>query len=150
MNLSEVFTLLAQSGCRLKLEAAGSIILDVPAGAPPVPRSVLDSLAMHRESLAAVLTAELPEPQGAGLENKHDPAIGSPVANYQDEVEKIYEPTPEELEARKKVREDILRRARAAAAAKEKKKSVANNPASELPGVRMWRNIFEAENRKKG
>jgi hypothetical protein len=55
MNLAEAFFALAQAGCRIKVEAGGSIVLDVPRGRPPVPRSVLEALAAHRETLSAVL-----------------------------------------------------------------------------------------------
>jgi len=55
MNLAEAFLALAQAGCRIKVEAGGSIVLDVPHGCPPVPRSVLEALAAHRETLSAVL-----------------------------------------------------------------------------------------------
>ncbi len=55
MNLAEAFFALAQAGCRIKVEAAGSIVLDVPHGCPPVPSAVLEALAAHRETVSAVL-----------------------------------------------------------------------------------------------
>lgn len=60
MNLSEAFSVLAQSRCRLKVEAEGGIILDIPTGSPPVPRTVLEALAAHREALLAVLKPTSP------------------------------------------------------------------------------------------
>lgn len=65
MNLAEAFSVLAQAGCRLKAETGGGIILDVPPGGPPVPSSVLQALATHRESLVAVLS---PAETRAGIE----------------------------------------------------------------------------------
>lgn len=62
MNLAEAFLVLAQTGCRLKAETGGGIVLDVPPGGPPVPRQVLEVLATHRESLAAVLAPNVPPP----------------------------------------------------------------------------------------
>lgn len=55
MNLADAFSTLAKTGCRLRVEAEGGIILDVSPGCPPVPPSVLQVLAAHRESLVAVL-----------------------------------------------------------------------------------------------
>jgi hypothetical protein len=60
MNLAEAFLVLAQTGCRLKAETGGGIVLDVPPGRSPVPRQVLEVLATHRESLAAVLAPNVP------------------------------------------------------------------------------------------
>jgi hypothetical protein len=62
MNLADAFSTLAKTGCRLRVEAEGGIILDVSPGCPPVPPSVLQVLAAHRESLVVVLApAKRPE-----------------------------------------------------------------------------------------
>ena len=55
MNLAEAFFALAKTGCRIKVEAGGNIVLDVPQGCPPVPRSAMEALVTHRETLSAVL-----------------------------------------------------------------------------------------------
>ena len=55
MNLAEAFFALAKTGCRIKVEAGGIIVLDVPQGCPPVPRSAMEALVTHRETLSAVL-----------------------------------------------------------------------------------------------
>jgi len=55
MNLTEAFFAIAHAGCRIKVEAGGSVVLDIPPGCPPVPKAVLEALATHRETLSAVL-----------------------------------------------------------------------------------------------
>lgn len=130
MNLTEAFSTLARSGCRLKLEAAGSIILDVPPGSPPVPSSVLEALAMHREILAAVLT-----PQQSVL-----------LGFNQDDLEEVPEPTPEEIEAKKKWKEDIFRRARAMS--KSKLKQAAKEPTAAPRWPKVWQDSYERTKRE--
>jgi hypothetical protein len=63
MNLADAFLVLAQSGCQLRADADGGIVVDVPHGCPPVPSSVLDVLAAHREQLCAALVPSRSEPE---------------------------------------------------------------------------------------
>jgi hypothetical protein len=80
MNLAEAFAILAKTGCRLRVEAEGGIILDVPPGGQPVPTAVLQVLAAHRESLVAVLAPAKPSP-GTGDQttgNGTKPSSGRP------------------------------------------------------------------------
>lgn len=78
MNLADAFSTLAKAGCRIKAEAGGGIILDVPPGRPPVPRQVLEVLAAHRESLVAVLAPNAPTPAAAS-EKSEAKASSSPL-----------------------------------------------------------------------
>lgn len=64
MNLADAFLVLAQSGCQLRADADGGIVVDIPHGCPPVPSSVLDVLAAHREQLRAALA-----PSRSGIES---------------------------------------------------------------------------------
>lgn len=76
MNLADAFLVLAQSGCQLRADADGGIVIDVPHGCPPVPSSVLDVLAAHREQLRAALVPSRSGPESpAGAPRKPAPLL---------------------------------------------------------------------------
>lgn len=81
MNLAEAFAVLANTGCRLRVEAEGGIILDVSPGCPPVPPSVLQVLAAHRESLVAVLAPAKPPESAEGPPTETNPDMASAPAS---------------------------------------------------------------------
>jgi len=119
MTLSDAFSALALAGCRIKVEASGGIILDVPPGRPAVTHAVLQALAAHRETLVAVLAPASPqardEGQPTGAEPKTTAGRSSPYAA--ENLARRSEPAPaapprEQLNAKA-----ILAKARAKAAA---------------------------------
>ncbi|MFM8495735.1 MAG: hypothetical protein ACKOEM_09435, partial [Planctomycetia bacterium] len=83
MNLADAFSTLAKTGCRLRVEAEGGIILDVSPGCPPVPPSVLQVLAAHRESLVAILApAKRPEAADTLTIEANPKTASVPVSPY--------------------------------------------------------------------
>jgi hypothetical protein len=119
MTLSDAFSALALAGCRIKVEAGGSVILDVPPGRPAVPNAVLQALAAHRETLVAVLAPASPP---AGAERQPAASVpktstGRPSPYAAENLARRSAPAPAAPPRPKLDAQAILARARAKAAA---------------------------------
>jgi hypothetical protein len=136
MTLSDAFSALALAGGRIKVEAGGSIILDVPTGRPAVPHAVLQALATHRETLVAVLAPASPLARSEGQPPAAEPktSTGRPSPYAAQNLARRCEPVPAAQPHGRFDTQAILARARARAA-RNRLDSQENTPASPLSPV---------------